>query len=768
MYSLSKILSEALVNAEYDKIGGISSFLPISSYAKQAFAGRNIDASEDEISLASLILFYHRASLIDIESVDVPRVMALVEGWMKSGALAFPDRHGRALYDRFNASFSGDRLEFLQFDQAKELTNGLQNGVYQVGRIVIGPVGVLLSQEMRMLPPDVQVPLWHCADPGCGMVHLVALHSCQTRIREVLHTLKKTLSSQEGPASDWGLAFSSMVRSQVSDSYFDVLPLITDTLALDDLKKLFNKVLRSEDGVELRAVISTRIGKSASQGSTEKVSGALSGNEIIHLLATLKTSSIINVLDSLILDDLIQIPKSETRQVKVPPPRRNSDRVSSISSLGVRSERSDCAAYLSVMIFNAYEKADAIGDLAWRCKVSNPSMASILAFMASRGPKATVAELILPTKSIYEEICHRLGLADSEGQRDNIEDRILWKAGFNVSRYDDFLSTYRRLLADFSVTVSSLPYKTTESDRERIRSSAVNAFAFTERFIEELLAFNAWYLTSDIFGAERFTYTSKSGLRRVPELCGHKVKVGDTDFVWSEAGGNALGTLLVFARRLINELTALPARNRDIIARPKSGYPHFASETSNQFPFKHTELWADADPVSLEEHVALFSDIVELLEKARTAEIRNGVQHYREKDNFPKTANLLDCVKSLVMALDLADTANFFPKTYWVRDNTTDGYGISKWNLEDYNGRKIQITLPYTFTGILKPSFDKPYVVGHRQILGEGTSIIILSFEEESSFAKFWEGYPFRPPVKQPRSEFPALGTATISAVDVS
>ena len=169
---------------------------------------------------------------------------------------------------------------------------------------------------------------------------------------------------------------------------------------------------------------------------------------------------------------------------------------------------------------------------------------------------------------------------------------------------------------------------------------------------------------------------------------------------------------------MIEALRAKTEDARSKYARDESDYPHFASSKSKRFPFKHIELWADSEYQSLEDYVNSLESIVSNLERARIPEIRNGVQHYRDKDKFPSTENLRNCIELTISSFDEADSLNFLPKEFWVTKRSVDEFGISKWTLEDYNKRSVDLTLPHTLTGLLHPDFATAYAVAYGSVFG--------------------------------------------------
>lgn len=743
LFALSTILMTGRVLREFDSIKGLDAACPLSEYGSRHLNFTQVSSflSSDDKSIVALSAFYHRDYLIDVENSDVDTIMEVVDKLIRTGAIIFPDRHGRILYDRFKERYSEQRLEFLPVEEVATLTGGIQNGVYQAGQLIVGPLGILASSEGRWLRPDKRVPLWHCADPGCGVIHLVELHNAKTKIVRAIAELKEALVDKEGPASDWEGAFSFLSRSDNEGRYFDLVPLLVDGFDESEKRLIFEAAMNHQDGKSLRDIIAARINKAAGQGPAPKVAANLSSQQIVQLLATLPTDALIRILDSQILSERVSIPRSEVRSLITPIPKRKTDMPTEISSLGVRTKRIEPAAFLSAIIYAAYQKSGDLADLAWRCKTNDATPATVLIYTSLNGPKAAVNDLVLPSKLVFEQVCLSLSIVPVSTPTASSSDVILWKSGFGVSRYDGYLSLFRSSLSEFSDAVLALPIKPNDIDREKIRAAAINSFVYAERFIEDVVAFNIWLLISDHFGNTKFEYKQIDAFKNVADTLGDVVSAGASTFSWNRSGGNTLGVSLVYGRAACNLFENLLGADRRHLARAEGDYPHYASPRSTRFPFKHIQLWADADQNELKEYIDQFVSLISMLEKARTAEIRNGVQHYRDNSKFPSKELLIDCSNLLLRALDMADVRNLTPKHYWASSKSQDSFGITQWTMVDYNGRESIITLPFASLGMVKPTFDEAYIIEGVDILGAGSGKIIFKQRESSSYSLLWEGY---------------------------
>jgi hypothetical protein len=132
-------------------------------------------------------------------------------------------------------------------------------------------------------------------------------------------------------------------------------------------------------------------------------------------------------------------------------------------------------------------------------------------------------------------------------------------------------------------------------------------------------------------------------------------------------------------------------------------------------------------------------------EQSRLAEVRNGLDHYRDEDQFPSQDVLLACEARLLSALESADLRSFLPKTLWLLEKREDQYDSREYTLVDYKERKYRIVRPSVFIGLPTPDYNRPVVMSPVNLLGVSTAEMVFVVERKSDFTTLWEGYPRRP-----------------------
>jgi hypothetical protein len=241
--------------------------LPISTYGTEALSKVGNACSENgpsELAVAALTIFCFRDLLIDLDKADLHLLISRLDIDLREKNLRLPHRFGRLLYDRFNDNPAYGRPNHLEATEVEALIGGTDQGVYQVGRYISGPFGILESNDQRFIPPSRSLPLWHCDDPGCGQIHDVSLRNYRGGFFACGELLADALRKSEGPPSEWEGLLARMHRD-LSDSgrstkgrdFFDIACLIADALSPSESETLFAAALGGPDSILQDTISST-------------------------------------------------------------------------------------------------------------------------------------------------------------------------------------------------------------------------------------------------------------------------------------------------------------------------------------------------------------------------------------------------------------------------------------------------------------------------------------------------------------------------------
>ena len=188
---------------------------------------------QEDILLAYFAVFFHHDLFFDAGKTDSPRFRQLLEYELLHERIRLPYRYGRLLcIYRFNDTNSDTRTDHLMSPDVDRLLQGGPMGVYQVGTLLSGPLGVLDSQEKRWIPAMLSYPLWHCSDTGCNAIHNVRFVPPSIPVVDAFSRIQKSLPDRHGPPSEWWQSLSWIHRGVVSHPsrrpYLDLPLLIAD------------------------------------------------------------------------------------------------------------------------------------------------------------------------------------------------------------------------------------------------------------------------------------------------------------------------------------------------------------------------------------------------------------------------------------------------------------------------------------------------------------------------------------------------------------
>jgi hypothetical protein len=756
LYSLSILWRNAVYPEDYRAKDDWPTFLILTDQGEQSLQRLRPFLEkfpEPDIWLAFFGKFFHHEIFFDWTKTDLPRIRETLQHELFHERIRLPYRYGRLLYDRFNDTYSDTRTDHLLSSDVQRLLQGTPQGVCQLGILLSGPLGILDSHETRYIPPTLLLPLWHCSDTGCNAIHSVDLIPPSIPIVEIYSLINKTLSDRVGPPSEWDQALRWLHRGfkpRPAHPYVDLPLLIADCIVGHERTVLLESALDGPTGDLLRKYLAMPPRKKReAEGPSSEVASKLAPEAQLQLLLVLPNRELVNLIDEAVRSRRIKIPLGETRRSLYLPPRGPKDTTSQLSALGLRSVKEDPLVNLTSAIWHTYQSAGLTNELEWRVRADAGRSAydTFVAFVRNRGPAEAVRELILSTAGITKAVCEDLHIPlRHANSTDNVAvDRMLWKLGFNPMQFDDSIQRFKARLTEFNEAILIATPIESEDARERVRAAGVNVFVSVEDFLDRLISYNVWLLSSDHFLDTKFRFSSSRARHSVTDALGAKIEGNDDAIsLWNTKGENALGTLLRYLRAAVNWIQRLPEEDRSHLRRPEVDLPHFADDEHLPFPFRHVALWADAELTELRRYAELFATVVKLVEESELAAVRNGLDHYREGERFPTADKMLACVARLGQALELADVHRYLPKVFWLFGRKGNRFGSVEYEFRDYAGRTILVYGPPLVSGLPRIRYEHVCLLAPGNLLGIPNSSLIFQLREQSEFSLYWQDYPRR------------------------
>ncbi|MGA8573857.1 MAG: hypothetical protein WB560_15460, partial [Desulfobaccales bacterium] len=502
LYSLSRFWESAIYPENYHANDKLPSLLvPTEAGRKYIEDLKDIITHypKPDFYLALFAFFSYHEIIFDWELSDHGAIRLLFEEELLKGQIQLPYRFGRLLYDRFNDHFYNDGINHIPPPDVAKLLRGTPVGIYQLGKYLSGPLGILESQEARYLPPELRLPLWHCSDTGCRSLHRVTLLPPRIPCVIAYDNISNLLFDKYGPASEWLMPLRRMLRGDYGGrKYVDLPILIADSIIGSERIRLVSFALSGKRGQVLRETLSMAPRKkSYGIGSAKDVAMKLTPEGQVQILLVLPDQDLVTLVDQMVQNGDIRMSIGEVRKARQSPPHHSKDMRTELSSNGLRSESRNPVLILVSSILNAYDKGNMTSELNWRLRTA-PEVSprdGLAEFIRRVGPQRAIQDLILSSQIITEHICQEILLpmegVMSVGQ--NIAtNRILWKMGFDPPQYDEFFPRLESRLSLFNEIILSSTPIVSEDERERIRAAGVNLFVSAEEFIDLLISYNIW------------------------------------------------------------------------------------------------------------------------------------------------------------------------------------------------------------------------------------------------------------------------------------
>ena len=754
LFSFSALLTSGIFDANFQTPDAWSDIVIPSAAGEQmlSYAPPEKFRSAD-LHLSLFLMFHHHELLIDERRTDPVKIRGLVESDLMKMQIRWPYQWGRLLYDKYNDADDSRAVHELAAAPAASLLADTPQGIYQIGRVLTGPLGILESDERRSLPYPREVCLWHCSDTGCHAPHNVRLLQARLPFLSAASEMRSVANNRLGKQQQWPMIFEEISLGAVPNlnleprKYYNLPSIVAECVIENELKSFLELALSQSTSERLRKTLRLHDKKNLSAASPKEIVGGLSTAEQIQLLLVLTDSNLVRLLDRAVRSDKIRVAQSEVRTAKLEQYKiRQEDMPVEMSNLGVRSTIEPPLTSLASQIVQVYSDLKYGDELDWRVRKDRSVSRdyALALYLRENGPEKAVKELVLCSQQVTKAFCDALllPLPDFAGNDETIR-KILWKLGFNLPRLNSYQLLSERLDA-FKSTLLRIGDVQTEGQRALIRESGVNLFVSIESLLDELVSYPVWFLSSDHFVTTRCNFDLVAARERVSEVLGQTAYTEGATFSWGTGGENALGTLLHYLSLASDWMRGLSSQDPKPCERSKDDFPHYAEFYPNKFAFRHTQLWADADRSELEQLAQAYAEIVRLIAQSDLATIRNAIDHWRDGGGFPAMERMFTFVARFGEAFRLASEKRYLPKWHWLEEVRSDRFGGNVYELRDYAGSKLIMYGPPHVLGIPTADFKSPVLIAPGNALGYPNSELVFRVRESSPYSEYWSGYPRR------------------------
>src|SRR6266540_18777 len=764
LYALRTIYAHSILAPTYkppEAMAGAVSLTEAGQELESRIHFENPALSAPELKTALFGIFAHRNIFVDVANTDASQLAALEGEEILRGAIKHPFAYGRELYDRFFDRY-GSRRSDLQPEETQSFLDGTSQGVFQVGRYITGPHGLIESSAVRRHDPTSSAPLSHCTDPSCQALHGVTLRTGLTPIGRAYNLAQQRLRETEGIASTWSGFWNQIYMAELGyydDFNTEDLPYFVGNALSDGEISLLLQALIEDYPTVLRTRFSA-IGQSdkSLQGPSGAIVAGMGRAQCLQLILLASDHEIICSLERLIDTGSLKIPATEVRSSSFGRRGRGGAfrQTAECSSLGLRfvSSRSNLAIpRLNELIRRLYAGDDGLAELQWRL-VDTPGenlMTRLDRLVHEADPQRIIQDFVISRPPLFDGMVRylrygRFAAPNSQEDRQRLIGRILWKLGYEVPVYPLENATLWKRHNSLRATVGKDTLDT-EPRREEVRSAAVNFFVSLEDVLDRTLAFSVWAMMSDHFGvsrSERFRFNLSRARQVMADWIVRENEAQQGTSLELQANGKNNLYALIEGFRLAADLLEKAVRGElGSQERPVAEYPDFADISGIQrFVLRHKYAILDMDENAVNNAISLLRQTALTLKRTKLMEIRNRIPHaggtFPSKDEFQ---SMLSAVELTIVALEDAGAS---PLVCHVSESVGDSYGREYSEVADYRGKRTRLYMPREMSRSGLPSTTTPQVIFVSALLRDSAEVLRFSVEEDSEYARMWSNYPRR------------------------
>jgi hypothetical protein len=768
LYSLVQFLAHAVVAPTFvppDEVGEAICLTARGTQLLERMAAVAQGLPEAALRLGLFVTFGLDELLVDVSETQIAPLRRMIDNAIVGGLFRYPWRFGRGLEDAF-LSESNSWVTSLPYEQAVTLLEATGKGVFQLGRSIVGPFGLLESSERRILRPARYGPTLACSDPACFGLHPVELSTGESPTFLAWRTLQGIVAGDGTDRSDWDTwYFHSLLPKYDGLDDFNTTDLpvfLGDSFSREELATLTAAIIESEGSRVRERFPDRKRFTSKLGGSATAIAERLSEPELLQLLLLADDGVIIEHLDRFIENGTIAIPPTEVRRPDFRRGPINGGQyriIMEASSLGVRldSERQEIAVpRLQRLIRRLYSTADDQSDLEWKLRnVAGLNVGEKLArFSRTAEPGSVLADLVLDSPAHLREAFRELRfgyfpMPSSPDEERRLIERLLWKLGFPTLSLPEYQDVFWRRIDEFHAAAEAYRPAGGELARQEVRSQSVNLFVSVEQMLDYTLSFVTWALLNDHYGAQHVdqfaynTHAARSFMANTLNGRGGVPGSGGQAVYFDPAGRNTLDPLIRGLDLLADVCEETLRTDEAELRRPSGELPWFHERDElERFPFVHRVPLLDIDVTGAGEIVRLLRRAAGALHAENVSSVRNRIDHQR--DDFPTRLEMLSVSETLRDVFGDMDVNGLIPTVFRCTRKSTDQFRRSESVLTDYRGREFILWWPEEFRRSRMPFADQTQVILHAARLPESLDVLRFGYQDASPYVARRRGLPIR------------------------
>jgi hypothetical protein len=684
--------------------------------------------------------FCNEGALIS-KDIDVLTLASVIDEDLKNQKLYLPYIYGRDLHDLW----AEDVSETTKVDAKRsiDLLKQTPIGVYQAGRFVSGPYGLLTSSVSRNLLPTRLIPGYLCTDPACPDVHKFLLKTGENHAWTRINSAVDSVLLAEYPTEN---AAMQMLSRQISlgmaadvdrfKSSSALIDLLADAMSLEELQYVYYSVIRprlSDRGY--RTDLTKKVGIF---GDPTKFVESLKQPDLLQLLLLHSDSEIERAVDVAIADEKILFSETEVRGHKFQ--RRRSPVIAEMGRNGIRFRGPNLSGYTTESLFSVlrqlYLKSNSRNpeDLAFQLELppSDHPEDNLRAAVHQFDVEELIRNSIASNRATAVETGNILNISQLEQKpAEQIVSVVRWKIGLPAESQFVGLQKVASFGGDLKLALEN------NEAEEVIRGHIANLFVELESALFRSISFLTWALTTDHYQSKRrFAYDP---IRDVVALSfiDTYAPSGDPLNQLHPEGRSTLVPLCASFSRLANALQSLDPENH---LRPAERYPISSRVSDQPFLWRHLIPFFDLTQTSQENILAYLREISSLLQQQSVVDLRNASQHGNRA--LPGTREVYEGLRLINTTRDLLEKQGIYPHLFTLDGDSSDLTGRRAVTYTD-GTQNFTILLPSGYAPPRMPSVARA-ILAIPAALTASVGMLRFTLIGRPGPDPFWDDWPKR------------------------
>lgn len=393
-----------------------------------------------------------------------------------------------------------------------------------------------------------------------------------------------------------------------------------------------------------------------------------------------------------------------------------------------------------------YSESPFKDQLEWKLRsVDNKSNIEqkINEYINTESPQKIIKDFIFSDSTLliktFDKLSGFFKLPQNINEENILINKIVWKLGFNLISDGINLKEFWSHVEDFKKNVNSSSFYN-DIYKFNVRSSAVNLFVSMEKILQDSLSFTTWALLSDHYLNTSFVYSPENARNLMYSKLNNYEYTQDEKLILDKDGKNTLFPL-VQGFSCLSKICSEIKEDRDKFIRHEKNFPSFyEKDPLITFPFVHDIFMLDIDEENFIKINNVLNKITSDFGKGNIINLRNRLQHNRI--DFPTHTEMINAIQCIEEVFTYIEDYNIFPTTYFKYLTEIDAFQRTKFTLKNYKNDSITFFDSKELEG---SNVHEPnnFTIVFRDIFLANTNYpILFTYNEDSSYRKYWSNYP--------------------------